>query len=314
MTSEDYRAEYQRSRHDASVAAASPDDPLSAAYRGRSEADLLAGFTEPGASSRARIAAIAEAELAAVTRPGLVRALIAVLADSVDESGVRRAALTTLQQLSFATGEFAPHEAEFRDALRVAATDPDRPLAESALETLALRRDDYAQQIVLAGLQDPSRAVVSRPRALRLLGHDLHAAQYPMLRGIVADKTADPVERATALRLLSADADSAPVFEQLVADRSEDPEVRASSAVALHNLDPGRFTATAEQIVLDPDDDDDLRAVCLTTLAVVPVAAPAGRAPTEVADAVLSTPTPPSPELARAVRQYRAAKTSDAGG
>lgn len=310
MTTEDYRADYLR-RHAGSGTAAGPDNPLSDSYDGgRSDHDVLAGFADPGAPSDARTAAIDSAALDAITRPEVVHALTAVLADTSDQPGVRRAALAALKQLSFATGEFAPYEAEFRSALRVAATDPDPQLAESSLEVLALHRDDYAQQIVIAGLEDPSRAVVSRQRALRLLGHDLHAAQYPMLRDVVAEKTTDPVERVTALRLLAADADSTPVFEQLVADRSEDTEVRATSAVALHNLDPARFAAAAEGIVLDPDDDDDLRAVCLTTLAVAPGAAPAAVTPTDLTDAVLNTPTPPSAELARAVRQYRASKTS----
>lgn len=313
MTTEDYRADYLR-RHAGSGTATGPDNPLSDGYdASRSDHDVLAGFADPGVPTDARTAAIDSAGLDAITRPEVVNALIAVLADTSDRPGVRRAALATLKQLSFAIGEFAPYEAEFRSALRVAATDSDPQLAETSLEVLALHRDDYAQQVVLAGLEDPSRAVVSRQRALRLLGHDLHAAQYPMLRDLVAEKATEPVERVTALRLLAADADSAPVFEQLVADRSEDTEVRATSAVALHNLDPARFAATAERVVLDPDDDDDLRAVCLTTLAVAPVATPAAATPTDLTDAVLNAPTPPSAELVRAVQQYRTSKTSSSG-
>lgn len=313
MTTKDYRADYLR-RHGGSGTGASADDPLAAAFDGhRSDRDVLAGFTDPDAPTDARVAAIDAAGVDAIVRPDVVRALIDVLAETSEDPVVRRAARTTLAQLSFSTGEFAPYEADYRNALRVAATDPDPQLAEGALAVLAQGRDDYAQRIVLAGLEDPSQAVVSRQRALRLLGHDLHAAQFPMLRDIVTTKAADPLERVTALRLLAADSDSTPVFEQLVTDRSEDIDVRAASAIALHDLDPARFAATAEGIVLDPDDDDDLRAVCLTALALTPEAAQVRYEPAALAEVVLNAPTPPSDELNRAVEQYRTAKASDGG-
>lgn len=312
MTTKDYRADYLRRHGGARTRADAVDAPDEIANR--PDGDLLAAVADRGASIEARVAAIDAAGADAVLRPDVVRALINVLADTDDNPVVRRAARTALQQLSFATGEFAPYEADYRNALRVAATDPDPRLAEASLAVLAKQRDDYAQRVVLAGLQDPSQAVVSRQRALRLLGHDLHSAQVPLLRDIATTKTADPVERVTALRLLAADSDSAPVFEELVADRSEDVDVRVASAIALHNLDPAQFAATAEGIVLDSDDDDDLRAVCLTALAVTPEAAAARYRPDALAEAVLNAPTPPSEELGRAVKQYRATKASDGGG
>ena len=306
MTTKDYRADYfrQHGRPSAEAQALAVDD----------DRDLETAIRDTNASTDARVAAIDAAGSTAPARPDVVQALIDVLASSDDDPVVRRAARTMLGQLSFATGAFAPYEADYRNALRVAATDPDRPLAEAALATLAQARDDYAQRIILAGLEDPTRAVVSRQRALRLLGNDLHAAQFPMLRDIATAKAADPVERVTALRLLAADSDSAPLFEQLVGDRSEDVGVRIASATALHNLDPTQFAPTAEGIVLDADDDDDLRAVCLTALAVAPDTPTAQSDPDVLADAVQNAPTPPSAELDRAVAQYRAAKASDGGG
>jgi len=313
MTTNDYRADYL-SRHGGSrTRADAGDPPTDAIADGRSDRDVLAVIADPDASTADRVAAIDVAGADAIVRPEVMRALIDLLATTGDDPAVRRAARTTLAQLSFSTGEFAPYEADYRNALRVAATDADPQLAEGALAVLAQVRDDYAQRIVLAGLQDPSQAVVSRQRALRLLGHDLHAAQFPLLRDIATTKAADPVERVTAVRLLAADSDSASMFEQFVADRSEEVDVRVASAIALHNLDPGQFAATAEGIVLDSDDDDDLRAVCLTALAVTPEAAPVRYGPRALAEAVLNAPTPPSDELSRAVEQYRAAKASDAG-
>jgi hypothetical protein len=273
---------------------------------------MTAGFADPAASAQDRIAAIGAAASDATGRDDVVRALLAVLADPADDPAVRRAAQAALGQLSFATAAFAPYETDYRVALRTAATDPDSELATHALESLTLRHDDYAQELVLAGLDDPARAVLSRPHALRLLGRDLHAAQFPMLRDIVANRQSDPPERIAALRLLGADSDAAPLFADLLADRSESSEVRVTSAVALHNLDPTAFAPIARDIVLDHTDDDEVRAVSLTTLAATPAGAAGGGRPGELADAVLTAPTPPSAELRRAVRQFRAANDVDA--
>lgn len=311
MSVEDYRANYNRAQGEAATPAADPADPLSGgltsdggAVRGsRADHEVLAGFADTGADASARVAAIDTARLDAISRPEVMRTLIAVLADQADDARVRRAAQGALEELSFAAGDFAPYDADYHGALRIAATDPDPQLAEGALEVLALGQDDYAQRLLVQGLQDPSTAVVSRLRALQFLGYDLHSGHYPMLRRIV-EQASDPEERTAALRLLAADSGSAAVLERIVADRSEDVQARTVSAIALNAQDPDAFASTAREIVLDPEDDDDLRAVCLTALTVAPEVADGP----DLAEAVMSTPTPPSPELARAAQQYRGAK------
>lgn len=291
MAAEDYRASYLREYGDTESVdrAEAPTDE-----------QIVAGFTDGAATAADRIAAIGAAPRDALSRPAVVDALIAVLADRTAAGEVRRAALAELGALSFAVADFAPYTAEYRSALRAAATDPDPALAEDALEVLALGKDDYAQRVLVNGLEDPGAAVISRLRALQFLGNDLHAGQFPMLRRIAED-TGDTDERVAALRLLAADSDSAEMFQRIVTDRTEDTAARTTSAVALNAIDPDAFAATARDIVLDPDDDDDLRAVCLTALAVAP---PEVEIP-DLADTVLSTPIPPSAELERAVANYR---------
>ncbi len=309
MSIEDYRADYLQAQGEAATQAADPADPLVSGLAGdalrgsRTDDEVLAGFADTGADASARVAAIDTARLDAISRPEVMRALITVLADQADDARVRRAAQGALEELSFAVGDFAPYDADYRGALRTAATDPDPQLAEGALEVLALGQDEYAQRLLVQGLEDPSTAVVSRLRALQFLGYDLHSGHYPMLRRIV-EEAADPEERTTALRLLAADSGSAALLERIVADRSENVQARTVSAIALNAQDPDAFASTARAIVLDAEDNDDLRAVCLTALTVVP--APADGP--DLAEAVMSTPIPPSEELERAAQQYRGAK------
>lgn len=295
MAVDDYRASYLRDHTDADRG-----DPAEAP----SDEQIVASLVANGAGEADRVAAIGAVPRDVFARPAVVDALIAVLDDGTAAAVVRRAALAELAALSFAVADFAPYTAQYRIALRAAATDPDPALAEDALEVLALGKDEYAQRILVSGLEDPGSATIPPVRALQLLGNDLHSGQYPLLRRI-ATTAGDIDERIAALRLLAADSDSTELLQRIVVDRSEDVAARTTSAVALNAADPGAFAAAARDIVLDPDDDDDLRAVCLTALAVAPqeVEIP------ELADTVLSTPTPPSAELERAVTNYRDAKS-----
>ena len=311
MSVEDYRANYLQTQAEAATRAADPADPLAGGLTGdgdavrgsRTDQEVLASFADTRADTSARIAAIDTVRLDALSRPEVMRALITVLADQADDARVRRAAQNALGELSFAVGDFAPYEADYRGALRIAATDPDPQLAEGALEVLALGHDEYAQRLLVQGLEDPSKAVVSRLRALQFLGYDLHAGHYPMLRRIV-EEARDPEERIAALRLLAADSDAAAMLKRIVADRSEDVQARTASAIALNAQNPDAFASTARDIVLDPEEDDDLRAVCLTALTIVPEIAEGP----DLAEAVMSTPIPPSAELERAAQLYREAK------
>lgn len=316
MSIEDYRASYE-----AEVAAALDDaardtaaDPLVGALSGPSrssetaradgsDTEVLAVVQDTGAGAAARVAAIDAARLDAISRPEVMGLLIAVLQDPADDPAVRRAALGALEELSFAVVAFAPYDAEYRTALRAAATDDDPQLREGVLDVLALGHDEYAQRLLIDGLQDPSVALVNRTRALQFLGYDLHAGHYDMLREIVA-KATDPEERNAALRLLAADSGSVELFRRIVQDRSEDIAARTTSVAALSSIEPEAFEPVAREIVLDDSEDDDLRVTCLTALTVTP----GDDGDPGLADQVMSATTAPSAALERAADRYRKVK------
>ena len=102
-------------------------------------------------------------------------------------------------------------------------------------------------------------------KAIQLLGYDIHAEHYPILREIVQDPPS-PEAKAEAVRLLAADPTSEKLLTERLQDKGEDREVRIASAVALQSLAPAEFQEQAKQIVYDPEEYTDLRATAINAL------------------------------------------------
>src|SRR5918995_1826815 len=139
---------------------------------------------------------------------------------------------------------------DYLATLRQVAEDPDPELRQRVLGTLAREKDGYAQKKLLEGLQHPEKALIPPEKALQLLSYDVHAEAYPVARDIV-NQPPNPEAKREALRLLSADASSAPVFEKLMRDKDEDRDIRQMSAAALQSIKPKLFQEQAREIVLD---------------------------------------------------------------
>ncbi|HTI35740.1 MAG TPA: hypothetical protein VL422_18835 [Miltoncostaea sp.] len=278
----------------------------------RGEADRYAARTRPAEEAEAsigdrsrppgeRVAAIAAASPGAVLRPELMDLFLGILRDRDDDPAVRLAALAALQENSFAVADFGPWAAAWTEVLRDVATDDDRALRTRALDLLALEGDEYAQRLLTDGLRDPRRALVPAAKALRMIGYDVHAEQYDLLRDLAANAKQKAV-RNHALRLLAADASSKDMFARIAADRGEDATARATAAVALQGLAPEEFAALARDVVHDDDDDDRVRATVITALAHGPGDVDAATG--EKVRALAEAPAPPRAAPA-ATRQLR---------
>ena len=102
-------------------------------------------------------------------------------------------------------------------------------------------------------------------KALQLLSYDVHAESYRAARAIVRNPPNADARR-EALRLLAADAASAPTFEKLLKDKQESFEIRQLAASALNQLAPHRLQACARDITLDDGESADIKSVSLTAL------------------------------------------------
>ena len=237
-----------------------------AALRGQDEVnEAVDVILDRGEDPSLRASALRAIGIEVGKRHDLIDMVIGLLRDSAEPAEVRLAALRVLQQSSFRAATFNPKLPEYLDALRTIIDDSDASLRQQALEILAQEKDEYAQRRLLEGLKDPSVALVPPEKAVQLLGYDIHAEHYPILRDMVQNPPS-PEAKQEAVRLLAADPTSKDLLMERLQDKDEVRDVRIASAAALQSLAPAEFEEQAKQIVLDDDEYDDLRATAINAL------------------------------------------------
>src|ERR1044072_1120235 len=219
-------------------------------------------------STAERAKAFVEAPLATIASDRSLKASLDVLRDRAQPIKVRLAALQSLQAATFSVIEFEAYREDYFATLRELVDDPDPELRQRVLGILAREKDGYVQKRLLEGLQDTSKALVPPEKALQLLSYDVHAEAYPIAREIV-NAPPNPEAKREALLLLSADANSAPVFEKLLRDKEEDRDIRQISAAALQAVKPKRFQEQARELLLDDKEYDDIQATAVKALSQV---------------------------------------------
>lgn len=231
----------------------------------RSARAAMSVATSKSKPIKERVAALAEVPLAVCESDKDLQATLNVLRNQDEPIEVRLAALQSLQAASFSVVAFESCRADYIAALRKVATDPDPELRQRVLGILAREKDGFVQKKLLEGLKNPTKALVPAEKALQLLSYDIHSEAYSVARKIVENPPNEDA-KLEALRLLAADAKSAPVFEKLLRDKNENAEIRQISAAALQALKPERLQSNARAILLDDSDHDDIKATSLTAL------------------------------------------------
>jgi hypothetical protein len=221
--------------------------------------------TSPKKTVKQRVAAIHQVPLAVSEGDENPQAVMKVLRNSDEPVQVRLAALQSLAAAGFSAAGFETWRGDYIAALRAVATDPDAEIRQRALGLLARENDGFAEQKLLEGLKNPEQGLVPPEKALQLLGYDVHAEAYSVARDIV-NKPPNAQAKLEALRLLAADATSAPLFEKVLRDKNELREIRQVAASALQSLNPEKLQQNAREMLLDPSEYDDIQATSLTAI------------------------------------------------
>jgi len=212
-----------------------------------------------------RLAALGVISIEIGHRPDVIDRLVDLFRDETAPAALRHEALSVFQQSSFSMAAFPAKRPDYLNALRSIVDDRDAELRRRAIGILAREKDEYVQRRLLEGLEQPSKALVPPAKAIQFLGYDVHAEYFPLLRRI-AGQTRNRTVKKEAVRLLAADPSSREMLADLLNDKAESRDVRIISAIALQSLAPNQFEAQARRIVLDDEDDDQVRATCINAL------------------------------------------------
>lgn len=223
---------------------------------------LVPDSSEPTKVRIAGLKALAGAAGASAER---VEMLLEILGNRAEPVELRHEVLTHMKMLSFSSRVVREQQPEYRGVLRVLVDDPDEKLRERALEILALQKDEYAQRRLVAGLHDPTLALVRPERAIHFLGYDIHTEYYPLLRQIAVHPP-NSASKHEAVRLLAGDPSAKPLLTAVLRERREDPKIRGTSAVSLQSIAPLEFELHAKQIVVDDSEHEGVRLTCLQIL------------------------------------------------
>jgi HEAT repeat protein len=206
---------------------------------------------------------------------GAVEAVLELLSSRREPLELRQAALNVLKRLNFTSAIFRSRTARFTEILRAILAEDESPLREQAIEALSRFKDDYLQRRLVAGLEGKEEELVAPEKAIQLLGYDVHAGIFPLLREIVKDPP-NAMAKNEAVRILAADSNSIDLIRETLLDKTEDRFVRQTSAGALSILSPGEFEEAARRIVFDDNDFDDIRATNVTLLEYSPAPGESG--------------------------------------
>ncbi|QPF86447.1 hypothetical protein IC762_09245 [Bradyrhizobium genosp. L] len=217
------------------------------------------------ASARKQAAAPVPVDVRVPKNTDDVHRQLKVLCDTKKPIEVRMGALQALGAAAFSVPNFESVNADYIAALREVSTDASEEMRRRVLGILTRNKDGFAQKKLLAGLKDPAKALLPPEKALQLLGNDAHTDAYAAARAIVKKPPSEDAKR-EALRLLAADAKSAPLFEKVLRDKKEYRENRQLAASALHSLNPEKLQQQALKIVKDKKDFSDIKATSLTAL------------------------------------------------
>ncbi len=280
MDVSEYRRQYEAELEEASRKAESPGEVLRKAQQGGggqrafaagmpAAGDELSGavaaLDDLGAKTAAFSAALEIIGLNVGRHPDLIDTLCDFVADANNPVAKRLAVLNLLQEIAFTMASMPAKRPKFIGTLRSIMEDPDADLRRRAIGILAREKDDYVQRRLIDGLEGRAKALVPAAKAIQFLGYDVHADHFPVVRRI-AENPPNQGAQIEAIRVLAADPSAKDLLLEILKDKDQKPDVKRASAISLQALAPDQFAEQARRIVLDSDEDDQLRALSLNAL------------------------------------------------
>lgn len=255
MSIKDYRKQ-----READVSKAAKDSSADEKEYAAERLDAVDG----GADEKAH--AIASTQLTAENLGQQIDQLCEILLKKSESVKVRDAVITQLNMAEFFGPAYEPHRAKVEEALRSVATDKSTTIRHAALQNLALKKDDYARDILTKSLKSNNEDVIDDAGAIRLLGLDDHG-EVTKIAKAKFNKLGEKAKK-EAVRVLVSDPDAAKLLSKVMKDKSHGEELRKLSAIGLQKIDSSEFMKNALKAVKDAKEDPKVQAAYINTAKV----------------------------------------------
>jgi tyrosinase len=227
----------------------------------RSVAELVTVLRDHHLSVPERLQALRRLESRFLDDTTIQVAFLDIVRLTSEPAALRTPAFRALRVAKMSSPTFVETRPSFMTLLRGLIDDTDPWLRNTAIELLAMVRDDTVQTRLLSGLERPATSVVSPSRAIQLLAYDPHGEHIPFCQ-VAARESTDPQVRVQAIRALAADPQSAGFLRGVFANRDEPSDIRIVAALSLRALDPRQFAEVARTVLASDSEDAALRTIC----------------------------------------------------
>ncbi len=181
--------------------------------------------------------------------PNEIDELVRIINDHASPINEKISALDILNEVSNFSPQVRSRLPEIINALRGMMTSPHESLRIRSLATLAMRKDEIAQELLMEELKSDKKEedkLVSTPMAISMLGRDEKAMEASLLLKI-AEKPPNQESLIAAVRHMSADQDSFEILKKIMEDDQNSLEVRAMIPEMINNVNAPAFLKSAAQ-------------------------------------------------------------------
>jgi hypothetical protein len=229
----------------------------------------LAIYKNPDTNEHIKASAIIGLVSYAAENESFIDELINLISKTQESDEIQKAALYVLQTNTFSSTYMSSKRPDYTNALRNLSNVGGESTKSTAIEYLALEKDEYIQRKLVEGLEDPNKEIIKPEVAIQLLSYDLHAENYPLFRKI-AENPPNKRSKKEALRNLSSDPNSADLLLKTLNDKSEDDEIRHVCAVGLQAMESNALQSSMKTILTDADEDSEFKTAMANTLNYLP--------------------------------------------
>jgi hypothetical protein len=267
----------------------------------------LAIYKNPNANEQIKASAIIGLVSYAAENESFIDELINLINKPNESEEIQKAALYVLQANTFSSTYMSSKRPDYTNALRNLSNVGSESTKSTAIEYLALEKDEYIQRKLVEGLEDPKKEIIKPEVAIQLLSYDLHAENYALFRKI-AENPPNQRSKKEALRNLSSDPNSADLLLKTLNDKSEDDEIRHVCAVGLQAMESNALQSSMKTILTDADEDSEFKTAMANTLNYLPDSKELDNDQTFQADLKTIQKTSRSKEMKGAYKKYQVNK------